>query len=166
MEEIDLAHRIEEPAMHREKLAVGRKQWSSVPPHSESVAYQFPRHRRNVARARDALRHQLVAWRVDGETADTAVLLLSELVSNAMAAKTAPGREVRVCFELNGPELCLAVEDASDENPRPRTAGPDDESGRGLALVAALADSWGVAPRIGVGKSVWAALLLPQVVTP
>ncbi|MFF2652456.1 ATP-binding protein [Streptomyces sp. NPDC058045] len=135
-----------------------------TPVPGRAVAHQFPRHRRNVGRARETLRDQLAAWHVDGEVTDTAVLLLSELATNAVAAKAPRDREFRVRFELTGRELCLAVEDASDEKPAPRDAGPDDESGRGLALVSALADSWGVAPRTGVGKTVWARLLLPEVV--
>ncbi|MFF2653916.1 ATP-binding protein [Streptomyces sp. NPDC058045] len=54
-------------------------------PGTEAVAYQYPRHRRNVGRAREALRRQLALWHVDGEVADTAVLLLSELATNASA---------------------------------------------------------------------------------
>ncbi|QKW08308.1 ATP-binding protein [Streptomyces sp. NA04227] len=133
---------------------------------AKAVTYQYPRHRRNVAHARDALRRQLALWRVNGEVADTAVLLLSELATNAICAKTTPGREILVRFELKGPELRLEVSDASDEKPLPREAGPEEESGRGLALVTALADSWGVAPRLGVGKTVWACLLLAEAATP
>jgi hypothetical protein len=45
---------------------------------------------------------------------------------------------------------------ASDTLPRPRRAGPEDESGRGLELLAALAGNWGAEPREGgVGKTVW-----------
>ncbi|MFF2651422.1 ATP-binding protein [Streptomyces sp. NPDC058045] len=143
----------------------GRAVPAATPALSKVVVHQYPRHRRNVGRARDALRHQLALWQVDGEVADTAVLLLSELATNAVTAKTTPGREVKVRFELNDRELRLEVSDASDEKPQPREAGPDDESGRGLALVSALADSWGVSPRIGVGKTVWAALVLSGVAT-
>ncbi|MFJ8361358.1 ATP-binding protein [Streptomyces sp. NPDC093984] len=46
--------------------------------------------------------------------------------------------------------------DANDTLPTPRDASPDDESGRGLTLVAALADDWGAEPRPGgIGKTVW-----------
>ncbi|AJE84487.1 hypothetical protein SLNWT_4111 [Streptomyces albus] len=136
---------------------------SALPTPAEAVAFQYPRRRPNVGRARQALRRQLALWHVEGEVVDTAVLLLSELVTNAMAAKTAPGREIRVRFELRGKELRLEVADAGDEKPQLRHAGPEDESGRGLALVNALADAWGVAPRLGVGKTVWASLVLPEV---
>jgi hypothetical protein len=46
--------------------------------------------------------------------------------------------------------------DANDTLPEPRTAALDEESGRGLTLVAALADTWGAEPREGgIGKTVW-----------
>ncbi|WP_263168159.1 ATP-binding protein [Streptomyces sp. SCSIO ZS0520] len=138
---------------------------AATPVACKAVVHQYPRHRRNVGRARDALRRQLALWKIDGEVADNAVLLLSELTTNAVTAKTTPGREIRVRFELNGPELRLEVSDASDGQPQPRCAGPDDESGRGLALVAALADAWGVAPRTGVGKTVWARLMVSEMPT-
>ncbi|WP_263166456.1 ATP-binding protein [Streptomyces sp. SCSIO ZS0520] len=138
---------------------------AATPAAVKAVSHQYPRHRRNVARARDALRHQLALWQVDGEVTDTAVLLLSELATNALCAKTRPGHEILVRFELNGTELRLEVSDASDEKPTMREAGPEDESGRGLALVTALAESWGVAPRLGVGKTVWARLLVKKAAT-
>lgn len=116
-----------------------------------------------MARAREALRHQLAIWRLDAtEPADSAVLLLSELTTNAVNAKTTTGREIAVRFELTGTVLRLEVSDASDEQPNMRHATADDESGRGLALVEALADEWGVKPRDTVGKIVWATLVLPE----
>ncbi|MFF2512220.1 ATP-binding protein [Streptomyces sp. NPDC058086] len=55
----------------------------------------------------------------------------------------------------------ISVTDANDTLPTPRDASPDDESGRGLTLVATLADKWGSEPRpfgigigIGIGKTV------------
>ena len=40
--------------------------------------------------------------------------------------------------------------------PCPRDATDDDQFGRGPTIVAALTDDWGVGPRPGVGKTVWA----------
>lgn len=132
-----------------------------------SATHRFPRHRRSVGHARAALRHQLAIWHLDAaEVADSAILLLSELTTNAVNAKTTPGREIGVRFELAGSALRLEVSDAGDEQPRPRHATDDDESGRGLALVEALADAWGVEPRDTVGKVVWALLALPEVGMP
>ncbi|MCF1594364.1 ATP-binding protein [Streptomyces muensis] len=129
---------------------------------AQAATHQFPRQRRSVGRARAALREQLAIWHIEGELVDRAALLLSELATNAVNAKTAPGREIQVRFVLTGRELRVEVADASDEQPMMRHASNDDESGRGLQLVAALADSWGVEPRDIVGKVVWARLMLPE----
>jgi anti-sigma regulatory factor (Ser/Thr protein kinase) len=71
-------------------------------------------------------------------------------------AKVPPGREIRArCVQTDG-RLRLSVTDASDTLPVLREAAPEDESGRGLPLVAALADDWGAEPRAcGIGKTVW-----------
>lgn len=54
------------------------------------------------------------------------------------------------------PCLRVAVSDANGRLPEPRQAAPDDESGRGLTLVAVLADDWGAVRRDGgIGKTVW-----------
>jgi hypothetical protein len=60
-------------------------------------------------------------------------------------------------------ELTVAVSDTSVQIPQPRTddlTGEDSvwrTSGRGLAIVSAVADSWGIDPS-GPGKSVWFSL--------
>lgn len=122
--------------------------------------HQYPRHRRSVPLARTALHRQLTRWHIHGELADTAELLLSELATNAINAKTLPGREIRVAYELTETALHLEVADASEELPELRHPGTCDEGGRGLVLVEALAASWGVKDRDGVGKVVWAVLPL------
>ncbi|MET8680872.1 hypothetical protein ABZW18_25640, partial [Streptomyces sp. NPDC004647] len=50
------------------------------------------------------------------------------------------GREISARCILRDEALCIEVSDASDDLPQPRQASSDDESGRGPALVAALAD--------------------------
>ncbi|WP_037802760.1 ATP-binding protein [Streptomyces sp. NRRL F-5135] len=57
--------------------------------------------------------------------------------------------------------LRIEVHDASPTPPEPRTPGADACDGRGLVLVAALAETWGVHDRRGPGKAVWATLSLP-----
>lgn len=128
-----------------------------------TVVHLLPRHRKSPGRARDILRIQLARWQVDSRTAETAVLLLSELVTNAVChGRVPPGRRVGTRFTLDAGCLRLEVADANDDLPQPRTAGDDDESGRGLALVAALADGWGTYRRAnGIGKCVWVTLKLP-----
>ncbi|WP_416967061.1 ATP-binding protein [Streptomyces sp. 4F14] len=128
---------------------------------TRTATHQYPGHRRSVARARDDLRRQLVQWRIGGELAYDAEVLLSELATNAVNARTLPGREILVEVTLAEGELRIEVADASDEQPVLRHAGEWDEGGRGLVLVEALAEEWGVGSREGVGKVVWAVLKLP-----
>ncbi|AXI76984.1 ATP-binding protein [Peterkaempfera bronchialis] len=59
-----------------------------------------------------------------------------------------------------GTRLRVEVHDAASQRPQPRTAGEQATSGRGLLLVQALADDWGVQPR-GEGKITWFELICP-----
>ncbi|MFD3522570.1 ATP-binding protein [Streptomyces sp. NPDC058653] len=125
----------------------------------QQMKLRLPRHPRSVGRARQAL---LGTMSLPGDLADTAALLLSELVTNALRHGSPPGREILVTVRRGEGLLRLEVEDAGDTLPRPRTPDPIDECGRGLALVEALADDWGVTPRQGPGKRVWLTLKAPD----
>ncbi|GAB2962774.1 hypothetical protein GCM10023080_024210 [Streptomyces pseudoechinosporeus] len=127
---------------------------------TQDVEWQLPRHARSVGRARTLLRDQATAWKLPDELTETAVLLLSELMTNAYRhAKVTPGRQIRTRCVLDAGHLCVSVTDANDTLPTLREAAPDDESGRGLPLVATLADDWGAEPRNGgIGKTVWFTL--------
>ncbi|MEE4542222.1 ATP-binding protein [Streptomyces sp. V4-01] len=132
------------------------------PPAGEAV-WHLPRHGRSVGRGRAALRAQAAAWGLPEDTAETAVLLVSELVTNAVRHSRVRGRRIEIRCELREGALRVEVSDAGDGVPAVRAAGADDESGRGLALVAALAADWGVLPRPhGIGKTVWFACRLPK----
>ncbi|WP_367322738.1 ATP-binding protein [Streptomyces sp. HUAS ZL42] len=124
---------------------------------AEDIEWQLPRHARSVGRARTLLREQATSWKLPDEVTETAVLLLSELMTNAYRhAKVSPGREIRTRCILETDRLRISVTDANDILPTPREPSSDDESGRGLTLVAALADTWGMNPRPhGIGKTVW-----------
>ncbi|MEU2788948.1 ATP-binding protein [Streptomyces sp. NPDC007100] len=117
----------------------------------------LPRHPRSARRARKYLRELAEVWQLQAEVTDTAVLVLSELAANACVhARVSRGRYVRVRCLLHAGRLRVEVADAGSAMPEPRVAGVDDEDGRGLALVAALADEWGAYPRpYGIGKVVW-----------
>lgn len=127
------------------------------------IEWRLARHARSVGRARTLLREQATSWNLPNEVTETAVLLLSELMTNAYRhAKVSPGRELRARCVLEADRLRVSVTDANDTLPAARQASPDDESGRGLALVAALADKWGTEPRPGgIGKTVWFELPAP-----
>ncbi|WP_309484488.1 ATP-binding protein [Streptomyces himalayensis] len=98
---------------------------------------------------------------MDG-AAETAELLLSELVANSVQHAFVPvGREIGVRVARYDGRLRVEVADANNGRPAPREAQADEECGRGLALVVALAEKWGCCPRRhGIGKAVWAELLL------
>ena len=106
--------------------------------------------------ARQATRAAVAAWQL-GELADTAVLLVSELVTNAIL-HAGPGAATTVLrLEYGGSWLRIEVHDTSPHEPAPRTPDWLDESGFGLMLVDALATKWGVQQTIQ-GKAVWAEL--------
>ncbi|AZP19883.1 ATP-binding protein [Streptomyces aquilus] len=134
----------------------------------EAVEWQLPRHPRSVGRARELLRQRAADWKLPDEVTDTAVLLLSELMTNAYRhARVSPGREIRVrCVLGDDRRLRVSVSDADETMPTFRNPSPEDESGRGLILLTLLADQWGTEPRPhGVGKTIWFSLDL-DVTTP
>ncbi|MFD9571567.1 ATP-binding protein [Streptomyces sp. NPDC059982] len=129
--------------------------------HTDEVSWYVARSSRAPARARELLRGQLAEWKVAEEPADTAELLLSELVTNAVRHSGAPpGRDIGVRVARYAGVLRVEVADAGDlVELAPGDAGEWDERGRGLRIVAALADRWGQCPRRhGIGKAVWAEI--------
>ncbi|MXM63854.1 hypothetical protein GR925_10435 [Streptomyces sp. HUCO-GS316] len=101
------------------------------------------------AQARSAIRDVLARWDLSG-LVPTTELLVSELVSNALRHAVGP-----LGLTLEGvPDVRCLVSDGSRAIPRPTDAGPEEETGRGLALVDMLAARWGWEQR-PVGKSVW-----------
>ncbi|GAA2117725.1 ATP-binding protein [Streptomyces synnematoformans] len=128
---------------------------TTLPP---DIVWRLPTSRRSPARGRALLAAQAHTWGLPPDAADTAVLLVSELLTNACLHARAPrDRHIAARCVLGDKGLRVEVSDAGDcAPPAPRRAGPDDESGRGLALVAALASRWGAYPRRnGIGKTVW-----------
>jgi anti-sigma regulatory factor (Ser/Thr protein kinase) len=97
----------------------------------------------------------------DGEPlAETLVLLVSELVTNAVVHT---GRPSVLRLRLSGlhdgsvAKVRLEVADTSVCPPTPKCAEGDETGGRGLALVEGLADRWGWGHE-GVGKRIWCEL--------
>jgi anti-sigma regulatory factor (Ser/Thr protein kinase) len=83
-----------------------------------------------------------------------AVLVTSELVTNAVRAGC--GR-IQLELSLNHDALQLVVHDDAPGIPNERTPRPDEAHGRGLAITAQIAKSWGHRPS-HTGKQVWAHL--------
>ncbi|WP_372441041.1 ATP-binding protein [Actinacidiphila acididurans] len=97
------------------------------------------------------------------DVAETAVLLVSELVTNAVRHSRVAGRYILARCVLREDALRVEVGDAGDGVPVVRAAGDEAEGGRGLALVDALAAKWGTEPRAyGIGKTVWFELALGE----
>ncbi|MFE6676389.1 ATP-binding protein [Streptomyces tendae] len=107
-------------------------------------------------RMRRLARSTLTYWD-RSDLVETAELLLTELVTNAL--RHASGVEIGVRLYLQDDQLVIEVNDGSPLVPVPRHAGPDDESGRGLFLVEALAGSWGVSAD---GTTTWCTLPLTK----
>ncbi|HWG75041.1 MAG TPA: ATP-binding protein [Acidimicrobiales bacterium] len=108
---------------------------------------------RDAMTARHFVRDTLSGWGATDHE-DSAVLLVSELVANAsLHAKT----EVSVCLRRGPGKLRIEVGDRSSRSPMIRKYGPQATTGRGLALVIALAQRWGV-QTVGTGKAVWVEL--------
>lgn len=90
------------------------------------------------------------------DRADEVALLVGELATNALIHGSLRGRLFRVHLTLTGGAIRIEVSDPRGERlPGLREADPDECYGRGLVLVDAVADRWGVEPRT-VGKTVFA----------
>lgn len=138
------------------------------PSDAHEITCRLPRRRRTVPRAR-ALLHAVVAdWGVDREVLDTAELVLSELVTNALRARAPRDRQVGVLIAHSEQDglLRLEVSDAGGGRPEVRNPNEDEINGRGLLLVEALTHRWGVLEREGgIGKTVWAEIKAPHITT-
>lgn len=108
-----------------------------------------------VADTRARAGRLLAEWGLE-EAAFTTELVLSELVGNAIRHATGPIR-VRL---LRDRALICEVYDTSSTSPHLRYAAATDEGGRGLFLVAQLAERWGTR-NLPVGKVIWAELAVP-----
>jgi anti-sigma regulatory factor (Ser/Thr protein kinase) len=116
----------------------------------------LPRDYRAAERARHATREALAAWQLD-RLADPALLLVSELVTNAVRHAAAGDVPVTLTLRARGIWLRIEVQDGDPNWPRPRVPAGLEESGFGLVLVDAMASKWGVGAT-ATGKSVWAEL--------
>jgi serine phosphatase RsbU (regulator of sigma subunit) len=110
-----------------------------------------------VGRARAVVREQLHVWGLNS-LADTAELLVGELVTNAVRHSHSRPIELRL---VRGDTLLCEVDDDDHTLPTLLSAGPLDEFGRGMRVVSTLAREWGTS-RTGSGKTVWFELPVPR----
>ena len=109
---------------------------------------------RSAGAAREVVATACEQWGMSSVSA-SATLVVSELVTNALPHA---GGDVGLSVARWGSRLRVAVRDASSERPQPQPVEASRPRGRGLLLVAALADAWGVLPTGDGGKVVWAVL--------
>ncbi|MEV2243294.1 ATP-binding protein [Streptomyces sp. NPDC049970] len=129
-------------------------------PGTEALRYCFAlsSHPESVAGARSRAQARLARWRLNGDTCDAAVLIVSELVTNAVVHTAS----TRVVCELRCGDgrLRIAVQDQGGRPDGPRLyRRADGEHGRGLLLVESMALAWGSYDAGNhSGRVVWAEL--------
>ncbi|WP_405505207.1 ATP-binding protein [Streptomyces purpurascens] len=120
--------------------------------------FELAAHPGSPAQARRLTRARLAGWSVCEDTCDSAALVVSELVTNAIVHTASTHI---VCELHDGDDLVrIAVRDEGCAPGQPHAAGrtrPEEEHGRGLLLVDALCEAWG-AHEHDLGLLVWAEL--------
>jgi anti-sigma regulatory factor (Ser/Thr protein kinase) len=116
----------------------------------------------SVAVARQRLAADLMAAGIFAGAVGDAVLVVSELLSNAIRhARPLPGASVQVAWALDQDAVEVAVSDGgAPTRPTPAQATVSSLGGRGLDIVGYLARTWGVRSDDG-GLTVWAVLAAP-----
>lgn len=112
----------------REDAAGDRVCWNYLP------APEVP------AQVRRRLGPLLEAWRVEGEAAEDALLVVTELVANAVDHAGTP---LEITLLRRPGVLHVAVRDECATVPEPRDRDPSASRGRGLLVVAAVCRDWG-----------------------
>ncbi|MDQ1024788.1 anti-sigma regulatory factor (Ser/Thr protein kinase) [Streptomyces umbrinus] len=121
----------------------------------QSRERRFSSHPASAACARTFVADTLTEWELD-DRLDDVLICVSELATNALKHGAPADRDFLVRVACRSERLRVEVCDQGDETPTVRLATADDCQGRGLFLVGALADDWGVAFRQEDGKTVWA----------
>ncbi|MFC4463978.1 ATP-binding protein [Streptomyces xiangluensis] len=123
------------------------------------AAFTLPADGRAVAEARHLVREQLSNWGTDPDGCDTAALVVSELFTNAVVHTSSQAIACNV--EATPDQLLIQVTDdgSGPSTPMPQRANTHDEDGRGLLLVKAVSERWGVGPaEDGDARNVWATV--------
>ncbi len=124
------------------------------------ATFELPPHREAPRTARRLLETLLLAWAVDEDLGADARLVASELVANAVDHAARPGAgEITLVLDITAAEdwIELGLADGSSIRPVVRQLDVAAERGRGMQLVAGLAQRWGCHDLHG-GKRVWCQL--------
>ncbi|WP_440100819.1 ATP-binding protein [Streptosporangium sp. H16] len=119
-------------------------------PSARRASWPLPPIPASVPRARRLIYGQMTGWGI-GEQGEIALLLVSELVTNALRHAWGP---IRLAVSYQEGMLRCEVDDANPALPYVRDAHGDDEGGRGLYLLDLLSDRWG-SERTSLGKVSW-----------
>jgi histidine kinase-like protein len=114
--------------------------WQTVPPPSQ------------IPVVREQMKAVLAEWQVCGQAAEPALLVVTELVTNALEYANAP---IQITLGLHQALVQVQVHDGATEPPQPHSHGPTRLRGHGLEVVAALVLRLGWTPDPH-GKTVWA----------
>lgn len=110
-----------------------------------------------VVHAREMIAFALEHWGFGGDRVHFGKLVVSELVTNAVAASR-DDQFITLRAFLGERAPVVEVWDESEAPPVPRSAAEQDETGRGLLLVEMFVNRWGTNKVTGGGKVVWAEL--------
>lgn len=124
------------------------------PERPPDITAEFGPGRHASREARSAV--QLVVAGRNDPIADAVRLVATELVSNVVAHTRTRRGTLRAWNARPGSPFRLEVEDDDPTEPRPGPALPDEGTARGMHLVDAMCDGWGVEPSARGGKIVWA----------
>ncbi|TPQ23985.1 ATP-binding protein [Streptomyces sporangiiformans] len=135
---------------------------TQLPTPTHHFAMRFSSTPRGARLARRLCGERLDAWGIpyDSEVHDALTLIAAELCANAVRHGHVPGRDFHLRLTAHDRTVRIEVTDTRGERlPAEAPADPDGDhtDGRGLLLVAALADLWAWSPRAdGPGKTTWA----------
>ncbi|WP_328325034.1 MULTISPECIES: ATP-binding protein [unclassified Streptomyces] len=121
-------------------------------------AFELPARTDSVARARRLTRNRLACWDFSEDVCDTALLIVSELFTNAVVHTA--GDHIACELRDDKGQLRIAIQDQGHAAVGPQLCrSPQGEHGRGLLLVDAVSSAWGVREAThGPGRLVWAEL--------
>lgn len=117
------------------------------------LSIRMPPHPIAAEQARTLTERALHDWGLS-PLKDNALLVVSELVTNAIKQRDI----FRFALCRSGERALVEVTDAGPGDPAIKNAGETDVGGRGLILVEAISDDWGVRHRADGAKTVWAII--------